>query len=138
MNNLLEEISLINTIHLKDVFSVDLYNNSIIEVHWNTKLKTIEKSHLQELTKTIGLLGNHKKMLVHITTFDFMHVSEEGRIYSATKNAGRYTLVSSIQIDSLAKRILFNFYMKFHKPMHPMKAFSDRNSAFEWLLSFKD
>jgi glycerophosphoryl diester phosphodiesterase len=138
MNYLMEEISVINTVHYKGVFSAELYDNSIIEVKWNPELKEIEKQHLMALTKAVKELGNEKKMRVYITTFDFMSINEESRKYSSTLAAERYTLANAVLIDSLAKKILFNFYLKFNKPNVPTRAFQLKSQAFEWLLSIED
>lgn len=138
MNHLLDEMKIINTISIKDVFSAELYDNSIIEVKWNPELKEIEKYHLIELTNAIKTLGEGKRMRVYITTFDFMNSNEESRAYSTTEAGERYTLANAVLIDSLAKKILFNFYLKFNKPNRPTRAFTLRSQAFEWLLSIKD
>lgn len=135
MNHLMQELSIIDTFHLKDVFKADLYDNSIIEVNWNPDLIEIEKQHLVSLTNAVKALGKGKKMRLYITTFDFLAINSEGRKYSSTAKAELYTLANAVLIDSLAKKILFNFYLKFDKPNVPTKAFQLRSEAFEWLLS---
>lgn len=138
MNQLMDNNSVVNTFKLKGVFDVVLYSNSIIEVKWNHQLKEIEKHHLVALANSIKELGKGKKMRVYITTFDFMTINEEGREYSSTIDAERYTLANAVLIDSLAKKILFNFYLKFNKPNVPTRAFQLKSQAFEWLLSIKE
>lgn len=138
MNQLMEDISVIDTFEYKGVFDAVLYNNTIIEVKWNHELKEIEKQHIIALTNAIKKLGKGKKMRVYITTFDFMTINEESRKYSSTLEAEQFTLANAVLIDSLAKKILFNFYLKFNKPNVPTRAFQLKKQAFEWLLTIKD
>lgn len=132
------EISVINTIQYKGVFKADLLENSIIEVKWNTELKEVEKKHLMALNEAIKSLGGNKKMRIYVTTFDFMSINDDTRNYSASEEAAQYTLANAVLIDSLAKKILFNFYLKFNKPVRPIRAFTLRSNAFEWLLSIQE
>jgi hypothetical protein len=138
MKYLSDEISIANTVELAGGFKVNLYDNSIIEVQWDPELKEVEKFHMVELTRAIKILGNGKPMRVYSTVYDFMSFSEEARAYSVTEQAERYTLANAVLIDSLGKKILFNFYLKFNKPNNPIRAFSHQDQAFEWLLSLQD
>ena len=138
MKHSLENLLIVNTVELKDVFTADLYDNSIIEVKWHPQLQEVERIHMVELTKAIKILGNGKKMRIYVTVSDFMGFSEESRAYSVTEEAEQYTLANAVLIDSLGKKILFNFYLKFHKPNAPIRAFNIQSQAFEWLLSIQD
>ena len=138
MNASLERIEYANTIQLEGVFTVVLHESNIIEVSWSNEVKEIEKNHLIQLNQAFEKLGKGKKMRVYINILDFMNFNEESRAYSTTEQAERFTLASAVQIDNLAKKILFNFYLKFNKPNIPIRAFSDRDQAFKWLLSLAD
>lgn len=134
----LENIPIVNSIQEKGIFTADLYENSIIEVYWNSELKVVKKEHLMRLTEVIKELGEGKKMRIYFSTYDFMDFDEESRDYSTTAEAAEFSLATAILIDSLGKKILYNFYLKFHKPILPMRAFSSREHAIDWLLTCKD
>lgn len=120
----------------KDEFVVLLHEVGIAEVEWNTKLEQITEDSLRNLTEAIGRLGNGKQLPVYVSTFEFMNTTVEGKKYAATAEAQKFTLANAVLVDNLAKRILFNFYMKIYKPQTPCKAFSSKEVAFKWLLSF--
>lgn len=44
----------------------------------------------------------------------------------------------ALVVKTLAHKLLANFYMKYNKPEHPTKVFSDMDSAVKWLLEIKD
>ena len=137
MIDIMEQNSIIGIIKHQDVFVAELYENSIIEVKWNSEIKEISKQHLVALTKAVKTLGKEQKMRIYINTYDFLSINKEGRDYSTTPAAEKYTLANAILIDSLAKKILFNFYLKFNKPKVPLRAFQLKSQAFEWLLSLE-
>lgn len=43
---------------------------------------------------------------------------------------------NAILLDSLGPRILAKWYIKFHKPVHPTKIFSNQEDAINWLKPF--
>lgn len=137
MIDIMDQNSIIDVFKYEDVFKAELLENSIVEVKWNPEIKEISKEHLVALTKAIKTLGKEQKMRVYINTYDFLAIDKEGREYSATPAAEKYTLANAILIDSLAKKILFNFYLKFNKPKVPLRAFQLKSQAFDWLLSLK-
>ena len=42
----------------------------------------------------------------------------------------------AILVNNTATRLLANFYLKFHKPKHPVKLFSNLDEAEEWIKQF--
>jgi hypothetical protein len=45
----------------------------------------------------------------------------------------KYRLAVAIVTNSLANKLLGNFFIKFHKPLSSSRIFSDEPSAIEWL-----
>ncbi len=62
-------------------------------------------------------------------------VEKEVREFGATAQANRYTLYSAIVCNSLAHRILGNFFIKVQQPKVPTRMFSNCNDAILWLVS---
>lgn len=138
MSDLLEEMAVLNSIQLKDVFTADLLDINIIEVNWSLGLREVTKHHLVQLKETIRKLGKGQRMLLYVNTLDFMDFNEESRVYSVTAEAQEYSLANAVLIDSLGKKIMYNFYLKFHTPIVPSRAFSTKEQAIDWLLSMKN
>lgn len=58
----------------------------------------------------------------------------EARTYSAA-HAKNFRVAQAILIDSLAMRIMANFYVNFNKPGVPTKLFTSFDEAVKWLMS---
>lgn len=111
-----------------------LYENGIIEIVWDTNLEVIEVHHLKQVQKTLAILGDGKKMPVFFTAHEFLAVSNDGRVFAASTEGITYTLANAVLIDSLPKKILFNFFLNFNRPIAPTKGFTTREEAFSWLI----
>jgi len=123
--------------HTDDFLDAILYEIGIIEIVWNTSIEVIEVIHLTQMRQAICDLGNGKKMPIFFTAHDFLQLSKEGAKYATSAEGVTYTLANAVLIDSLAKKIIFNFFLKFNKPLAPTKGFSTREDAFEWLEGMK-
>ncbi len=132
------EYKVIRTISIKDSFMVNYLSNGIAEVVWSEKLDVIDINILKKLTQIMGTLNEGKKIPVYISTRSFMSLTKEANDYTATEASSKYTRANAVLVDELAKRLLFNFYMLFTKRHVPIKNFSTKDEAFEWLLNFKN
>ena len=59
------------------------------------------------------------------------------RIWSAAPTGNKNTLADALVINSLAHKILANFYMKMNKPVKPTKIFTSQKKAVDWLKNLK-
>ena len=67
----------------------------------------------------------------------FAAVSPENRKFMGhDQNALKWRKADALLIDSLATRLLGNFYMKLDTPEHPVKLFTNEKDAIEWLSKF--
>ena len=46
-----------------------------------------------------------------------------------------HTMALAAVLQNLAHRLLYNFYLNFHQPNIPMKGFSSREQATNWLIN---
>ena len=66
------------------------------------------------------------------------NMSHDAREHFATnKKITDIRKAQSIVVNNLHTKILANFYMKFHKPVNPVKIFSDYNKAEKWVRKIK-
>ncbi|MBK9191131.1 MAG: hypothetical protein IPM77_06220 [Crocinitomicaceae bacterium] len=119
------------------LFALKLYNNGIVEVAWDPKLEVIDASILKKLTESMGKISKGERMPVYVHTNAFMDLTQDAKEYAGTLAAQEFTLANAILVDNLAKKILYNFFIKFYGLSSPHKAFKSRETAFEWLLMLK-
>jgi hypothetical protein len=87
-----------------------------------------------EIYESLGV-GPNNKLLQIIDTRDGS-MSSDARAYAA-EHIKNYFIASAIISDSLAVRIIVNFFNTFYKPNVPFKMFSNEVEAREWLKTFK-
>lgn len=94
---------------------------------------TFDENHLKVVVKVTGEMTNGTKCGNLIIAGKYSSVTSEARDFIATDEAIKYTLAEVYVIQSLAQRILGNFYLKFYKPRVPTKIFTDIQKAEKWL-----
>ena len=87
-----------------------------------------------EAYKTLGF-GPHNKVLELIDARDGSMTSE-ARTYAA-EHGKDYFIAAAIISDSLAVRMVVNFFNTFYKHVVPFKMFSNEEDARKWLRTFK-
>jgi len=63
-------------------------------------------------------------------------VDNETRSYMATHEALRFSISEAVIVRNLGQRILGNFYLKFDKPIKPVRLFDSIENGEKWLLDF--
>jgi hypothetical protein len=82
-------------------------------------------------------IGNEKNVLQLIITRGNLSMSREAREYVA-KNGRDFFLASAIISDSLAVKLVVNFFNMFYRTHGvPFRMFNDRDSAIAWLTRFR-
>jgi hypothetical protein len=143
LNNYFLEIELNNKSEytlikeVKDLYTLKYNKNGIVEIYMHPTTFEVDKEQLMLLTDALGEIAGSNKLPIYIKASDFMGISKEAGIYSALPESNRFTLASAVLIETLAAKLLFNFYLQINKPPVPTKGFTTKESAFKWLLSFK-
>ncbi|UKN02312.1 hypothetical protein K6119_02105 [Paracrocinitomix mangrovi] len=73
--------------------------------------------------------GNPLKVLIEFPANTI--INNDARRFA--ENRDQWAIAEAIVINSLGQRILFRFYSKFRKHKYPIKSFSNREEALEWL-----
>ena len=71
-----------------------------------------------------------------ITGDEFMNQDKESLSFNASKEVLQYCSAFGFITDSVAKKILANFYMTVNRGKIPMRFFSNEADAAEWLAQF--
>ncbi|MBK6953157.1 MAG: hypothetical protein IPO32_06720 [Crocinitomicaceae bacterium] len=109
--------------------------NNIVELEWDEQLEVIELQTMIQVREAIFVFGNGNKLPVYVSTKPFMNMTNEAKRFASSADGQKYTLASAVLVDNLAKRILYNFYVKFYSSSTPNKAFKSKEEAFIWLNS---
>ncbi|HIA37624.1 MAG TPA: hypothetical protein EYN89_13060 [Flavobacteriales bacterium] len=98
----------------------------------------VELEDSLETFEAVKKLGKGVKMPVLVLTGEGGTVSEESKRFSASKQAGEPTLAEAIVVRNFAHKLLVNFLIKFYRPGRPMRMFTSKGEAVEWLKSYQD
>ena len=60
-------------------------------------------------------------------------VSKEAREYAASSDGAKKTIGTAIIVKNFAQQLVFDYYLKFNKPLCPTKAFYKKEKAIEWI-----
>lgn len=120
-----------------EFYTISLNDYGIIEVKWNPDLEEVDIIHLKHLRNSIETLSKGKKMLIYLDTYNFMAITPEARKYTTTEEASEYSLANAVLIDSLPKKLIFNFYLKINTPLVETKGFNSKEEAMKWLTQFQ-
>jgi hypothetical protein len=91
---------------------------------------------VKEMVKKMGEMVNYKKVPLLARHEEFALPGKANRDYWATKEACPYSKADAFMINSMAMKLISNFYLKFSKPERPTRMFTDEKEAIEWLKAF--
>lgn len=110
-----------------------LHDNGILEVIIKEDTE-IDGANVMENIEATRLLTGVKKRVVLIDARVNFSITKEAREVLARNS--KELLAKAAVINSLAGRLMGNFYINFHKPSTPTRLFTSREEAIEWLKKF--
>lgn len=112
-----------------------LRNDGILQVDFadNCMLDVLE---CKELIKSYTLILDTKKVPILHVFGKYTNATKEARDFSVSAEGLKHSLVEAYVLNSLAQRLLMNFYIKFNKPSVPTKYFTSKIEAIAWLLKY--
>lgn len=90
----------------------------------------------QKMVKKMGEMVNYKQVPILFKHQEFALPGKANRDYWATKDACPYSKAEAFIINSIAMRMIANFYLKINKPERPTKMFTREEEAIKWLKTF--
>jgi hypothetical protein len=123
-----------NTIDLKHSI-LKLRADGIIQINYADHLD-IDLKEGVEVVEAIGILTKGKKALILNVAGEGTSATAEARKYSASVAGVKFTIADAFVTNSLAQKILGNFYLAFNKPPVPTQIFEDIDQAVEWLKAY--
>lgn len=96
----------------------------------------ITKDNLIEYFEAVENLGKGKSFCNLVLLNKFVSVGSEARKVAASEENNRYTIADAFVTDSVALKLVGNFYMRYDKPVRPTKLFTNEEEALTWLRTF--
>ncbi len=131
--NMTEELKKIST----EKFDVTLLEDGIVENYIRSGM-LIEAEDLVLLKKISSEIAGNKPYVLLIVTGELATYTKEARELSASKAFIDKAVAKAVLIESIAQKIIGNFYLKVSKPYLQTRLFSDREKAIDWLKSIME
>ncbi len=64
-------------------------------------------------------------------------ITKEARDFLASDEGSKHVIASALVIESKVGKLLGNFFLQISKPKVPLKLFTNKNDALDWLNSFQ-
>ncbi|MBT6439526.1 MAG: hypothetical protein HOB26_01255 [Flavobacteriales bacterium] len=93
----------------------------------------IEVHHIDEIYKANQKLSEGSKYSLLVIIGKYTNVSPEARELAANKELSKNRTSLAFVTDSLAHKLVVNFFIKFNRPSTPTKLFTDEEEAIRWL-----
>lgn len=117
------------------MYTLEFKSNGILYAYVSgSEAETLDS--LKEIVEIANDLIGHKKVPMFFKHDDFALPSSEIRKYWAKKDSNPYAIAETYIVQSIAFKILADFYMRFNKPERPTKLFTSEKEAEKWLLQF--
>jgi hypothetical protein len=108
-----------------DLLEVDYQRDSFIDI----------EEALAVINASRGFNNGTNKYTLITATKEFFNMTPEARAtFAEEMKIGFETEKMALFVNSLAYRMMANFFIRFDKPPIPTKLFSDRDKAIDWLL----
>lgn len=112
------------------------FSNHILTVKLKNNIHLGEEE-LENLLKASIKFTEFKKYYAIIDTRAMFSVCNEIRQFYSESKSVKYRYADAFIIDSLAIRLLVNFYISFNKPIIPTKTFTTMEDAMAWVNELK-
>lgn len=64
-------------------------------------------------------------------------VDDDARKWASDPSGNNFTIADAFVIQSMAQKMIGNFYLTFHKPVKPTKLFNNVEDGLKWLNSLR-
>ncbi len=96
----------------------------------------ITLQNVKEYLEAVRNLGGGKAFCNLVVMKEFIQVGDEARKYAAGEESNMYTIADAFVINSIALKLVGNFYIRYNKPVRPTRIFNNEEDALVWLRTF--
>ena len=93
----------------------------------------VEEEDARENYLACKKLAGEKKIAILIDSRVRTTATKEARDFSSSPLVSNTVIARAILTNSMAVKLLGNFYIRFHKPISPTQLFSEEKEAIQWL-----
>ncbi len=112
---------------------VSLLNEKFIRVEVKPNSE-IEPFHLEELLSAYNeLVGENNQFNLLTVLPEDLYISPETKKVWANPQRSNRKLTEAFVINGLGMKLIANFVLKFHKPIHNTRYFNQEEEALNWL-----
>ncbi len=117
--------------------SIHLLEKRILYLRFKPFEDEIDLEMAKRHSKAISefLNGEGAYFIVNFTNTHIVFSNEAREFFATDANHTKLRFSQAIVIDTLAYKIVANFYIRFNKPVGPTKIFEDLESAFKWTFT---
>lgn len=112
---------------------IGLRKDGIIHIYYRPHTEITCEYQLRQLEILRGFAGDQKRPVIY-EAGENVTVGKEAREHAAELEKITPTLCKVVYVETLAHRLIGEFYYKFNKPEQPYKVFSNFQDGIEWLL----
>ena len=113
-------------------------NEFIVIVEFKADCVITRENAVEAGEKAISLFNGGKFFSIIDGTKGLATLTNETLAYSATdETLVKHRMAQAIIVDKLSLSLIANFYLKFKKPLRPVKIFDKMHKAHRWLESKK-
>lgn len=91
---------------------------------------------IKEFIEVVRYLGDGESFCNLIVMKNFVQVGKDARKYAACEESNIYTIADAFVINSIALKLVGNFYIRYNKPVKPTRIFNNEGDALIWLRTF--
>lgn len=133
---MLKELTFVDVLDFKKT-KVFLREDGIVHVKLKPE-QEITMDDFEEIVKAVTELGMAQAQLILFQAGYNSSVTPEVRKFASHPNANFLSRGDAIVVQSLAQRLMANFYIKFNRPSRPTKIFDNVDEATDWLYKLKE
>lgn len=116
--------------------SISMIDPEIVEIRYKPKVDVSVEDMREILDSIYEFTGNKPlKRLIVITDGSSLQIKARVLLQEENKMRKEYIIAEAVLVNSLAQKMITNFYLKFIKDSFPSKFFTDYNKAVDWLKS---
>ncbi len=127
----MDKIETVKVIEIDEAI-VRLRSDGIVHVHYREHTEITVDLQIKLYDIFVQMCGDAKRPFL-FTAEDYVTVGKEARD-NAIKMEDRYVgAITAVVANSIAYKLIANFYAKVNKPKTPFKVFNTESAAIKWL-----
>lgn len=123
---------LVHTIELAESI-IGLRKDGIMHLYYKPHTEITMAYQDRQLKVMMEISGGKKRPAIY-EAGEYVTVGREAREYAIELEKVTPTLCKVVYVETLAHKIISEFYYKFNKPKQPYRVFTDFDAGIEWLL----